>query len=139
MRSVQVSADVFQAIWSARRAGEDDEDAILRRLLRVGNADLSPTQVTENAGWVDARSGTRFPDGFEMYRRYLGREYRARVVNGHWHLNDRKLNVSSMNDLSRAVGTKVENGWVNWKYRTNTGEERRISDLRPPGSVRTHA
>lgn len=35
MRSVQVSTDVYAAIWSKRQASEDSEDAILRRLLQI--------------------------------------------------------------------------------------------------------
>jgi hypothetical protein len=34
-RDIQVSTDVYAAIWAARHPGEHTEDAILRRLLAV--------------------------------------------------------------------------------------------------------
>jgi hypothetical protein len=34
-RDIQVSTDVYAALWAARRPGEDNEDAILRRVLAV--------------------------------------------------------------------------------------------------------
>jgi hypothetical protein len=34
-RDIQISTDVFSAIWAARKPGENNEDAILRRLLAV--------------------------------------------------------------------------------------------------------
>lgn len=35
MRSISISTEVFARIWAQRIAGEEDEDAILRRLLGV--------------------------------------------------------------------------------------------------------
>ena len=34
-RDIQVSTDVYAALWAARKPGEDNEDAILRRVLAV--------------------------------------------------------------------------------------------------------
>lgn len=39
MRNIQVSTDVFAAIWKKRQDGEQNEDAILARLLGVKMAE----------------------------------------------------------------------------------------------------
>jgi hypothetical protein len=40
-RDIQVSTDVYAALWAARKPGEDSEDAILRRVLAV------PTEASQ--------------------------------------------------------------------------------------------
>lgn len=40
MRSIRVDTDVFAAIWSRRKAGENAENDILRRLLLSDSTDL---------------------------------------------------------------------------------------------------
>jgi hypothetical protein len=44
VRTIQVSMDTFAAIWADRRAGENSEDAILRRKF---NIEAAPTNVQE--------------------------------------------------------------------------------------------
>ena len=41
MRSIEISTEVFAEIWSRRISGEEDENAILTRLLGVKNASES--------------------------------------------------------------------------------------------------
>lgn len=41
MRTIQISTEVFAKIWSHRTEGEEDEDAILRRLLGLTNQHAS--------------------------------------------------------------------------------------------------
>ncbi|THD35379.1 MAG: hypothetical protein E7773_13150 [Sphingomonas sp.] len=132
MRNVSISIDVFHAIWAAREQGENDEDAILRRLLKVAGGASIPAQgiLQQGRSWTDKRYGVEFPHGFEIYRRYLGRDFRAVVMDGRWTLNGREIDVKSINELSQAAGTKTENGWVNWRYRSADGTERKIAELR---------
>jgi hypothetical protein len=137
MRNIQVSTDVFQAIWAARRPREETEDSILRRLLRVGPDERSAAENMKGMeGFRDARFGVVFPEGFEAFRTYMGQEYRAQVRDGHWHVNGRRIDARTINELSAAIGTKTENGWVNWNYRTPSGEILKISALRDPTKVR---
>ena len=137
MRTIQVSPDVFQAIWAGRKPGEDDEDAILRRLLKAGPArpsdDVSSPAVQ---GFIDPSYGVHFPEGFEVFRTYLGRDYRARVVNGHWVIDGTATRASSINQLSSAIGIQTENGWANWEYRAPNGEVKKIGALRDPARIR---
>jgi hypothetical protein len=136
MRAIQVSTDVFQAIWAARKSGEEDEDAILRRLLKIRAAGRSARENGERGGFTDARYGVFFSEGFEIFRTYLGKEFRARVEDGRWVINGQPLKASTINQLSAAIGTSTENGWVNWEYRTPSGEAKKITSLRDPGTIR---
>lgn len=43
MRMIEVSTDVYAKLWAHRLAGEENEDAILRRLLNVAGGDVSMT------------------------------------------------------------------------------------------------
>ena len=128
MRTIQISPDVFQAIWAGRVGGEDDEDTILRRLLAIKPSPVVQSNSTK--AWVDTRSGTRFPEGFQIFRRYLGKNHSAQVFNGEWRVDGRPIRARSVNELSRVIGTKTENAWVNWNYTDPDGQVRKISDLR---------
>ena len=134
MRSIQVSTDVFQAVWAARKAGEDDEDAILRRLLGLTTA---VTQARSSSGrpWIDGQYGITFDHGFEMFRRFKGNEYVAQVADGKWEINGRKVAAKSNNELSKAIGAVGENGWLGWNFRTPSGEVQKIGELRDPGRI----
>jgi hypothetical protein len=134
MRAIQVSADVFQAIWAAREAGEDDEDAVLRRLLNVRTAAHQATGSSGKA-WIDGQYGITFHHGFGMYRRFKGNDYLAQVVDGKWDINGQKVDAKSINELSKAIGAKRENGWMGWNFRTPSGEEKKIHELRDPERI----
>lgn len=45
MRSIEVSTEVFSAIWKNRLPGEESEDAILRRLLTPATAEKDSNKV----------------------------------------------------------------------------------------------
>lgn len=142
MRNIQISTDVFQAIWSARRAGEETEEEILRRVLNIGAAaggaegDGSGNgRSAGGPGFTDQRYGIHFPEGFEIFRTYLGRDYSARVANGSWVLQGTGEAASSLNQLSALVGPQQENAWKNWKYRTASGVILHIAALRNPAQI----
>lgn len=139
MRSVTLSTDVFARIWSLRRAGEDTEDMILRRVLECPSAPNAvslpiPSPQPQN-GLSDSRSGVFFVEGFEVFRVYLGKEYRARVVSGAWMLLNDNRTFGSLNELSRAIGAKTENAWLNWYFIDQSGKRRAASDLRDPNTI----
>jgi hypothetical protein len=111
---VAISPDVFALLWSLRQPGEDDEDAVLRRILtayRVGG-EQSPER---RGGFVDSRHGVVFPPGFEIFRIYRGEHYSAVAKAGKWHLKGTGA-FNSLNQLSRAIGAKTENAWQNWFF-----------------------
>ncbi|MCB2109244.1 MAG: hypothetical protein KDE14_16155 [Rhodobacteraceae bacterium] len=136
-RQILVSTDVYAAVWAARRPGEENEDAVLRRLLQVtttaSNKPLSTDQIARSSitkGFVDPRFGIALPEGFEIFRTYLGVEYRAKAVGGSWLLLNDGQAYPSLNQLSRAVGTKVENAWNNWYFIDSQGMRKLITTLR---------
>lgn len=139
MRSISISTDVFAHLWSLREPGEDTEDAILRRVLKCP---LPPESIAVPAvspqtggGFYDTRHGVFFPEGFEVFRKYLGNEYRARAIGGRWVLlGDGRL-CGSLNELSRAIGAMTENAWVNWFFIDDRGQRRPVSGLRDPSTI----
>jgi hypothetical protein len=142
MRAITVSTDVYARIWSLRMSGEDSEDAILRRVLEcpgeLGDGGVSqafPQNQDALSGVMDRRFGVHFPEGFEIFRNYLGRDYRARASTGNWRLIGSNLRYPSLNELSRGIGAKVENAWMNWFYLDPSGQKRPVSSLRDPSKI----
>ena len=134
MRNIQVSFDVFQAIWSARKPGQDTEDAILRGVFRLPDASKQPQRdITTTVGFHDPRYGVRLDPGFEIFRTYKGKEYRARAVQGFWHWNG--TGYPSLNELNKAIGIAgPENAWKAWFY-TDGSRRRPLSDLRDQSTI----
>jgi hypothetical protein len=137
MRAIQISTDVFQAIWAVRRPGEEDEDAVLRRVLKAGDAQKNDRpQQRSSGGLTDPSYGVHFPEGFEVFRTYLGRDYKARVENGRWVTDGKPIAGSTINQLSAAIGIHRENGWANWEFKTRGGQSKKIGELRDPSRIR---
>ena len=140
MRSITVSTDVFARIWSLRQLGEDTEDAILSRILGcAANPTTASTPSLPGAGLLDSRSGVLFPEDFEIFRTYLGVEYRARITSGKWVLENDGRAFQSLNELSRAIGAKTENAWLNWLYLDERGIRHPVSKLRNPNVIATRS
>ena len=137
MRSINVSTEVFAAIWAARQPGEETEDDILRRVLGGKKPILKPRQDTsvDGSGFRDRRYDVHFSEGFEIFRTYLGKDYRARATNGTWLLLNDGNRYDSLNELSRAIGAKTENAWFNWFFLAPGGEPKRVSDMRDPSRI----
>ena len=132
MRDVQISTEVFAHIWALRQPGEETEDAILRRVLppisRSENENRHAS--SKNTGLPDQRHGVYFPEGFHVFRTYLGNDYNARITKGAWVLEGKSERYRSLNAVSRAIGAGTENAWINWYYRGPDGMRRLVSDLR---------
>ncbi len=136
MRSINVSTDVFARIWANRAPGEETEDAILRRILSQNSLPEPARSIASlSLGLRDRRHNVDFPEGFEIFRRYHGKEHQARAQAGHWLLVTDGKSYGSLNELSQAIGAKVENAWVNWFYLDSHGQRRSVSDLRDPSTI----
>ena len=134
MRSIQVSTDVFAAIWAARMEGEDTEEAILRRLLGVKAVSKAQRDIVVTTGFVDPRFNVVIPPGFEIFRTYLGKDYSARAIGGLWILSETGVGYATLNELSNAIGASKENAWAAWFWMD--GKVRRaVSDLRDPARI----
>ena len=141
MKAITVSTDVFAAIWASREDGEDDEDAVLRRLLECPRADgekagnASDRPVGGGSGGVDdVRNGVYFPQGFEAFRTYKGQHYHAVAENGMWRRVDTGERFPTLNQVNGSIVEGVENVWNgNWRYHDSDGLNRSIDDLRSKG------
>lgn len=132
MRTIQVSTDVFAAIWRDRKKSENSEDDILRRRFK-----LKPrTEVAswrDNPGFYDARYDASWREGEEIFRVYKGGEYRARAQGGKWLLLNNGKHYPTLNALSRAT-VGQENAWKGWFYMS--GNKRRpVAEKRNPTKV----
>lgn len=138
MRTIQISTSVFARIWAARQEGEESENAILNRLLggESAHADTAPPHSSPNVGGHTERSyGVHFPGDFEIFRTYLGQSYRANAVQMGWVLEKDGKTYPTLNELSKAIGAKVENAWANWFYLAPEGQRKPVAALRDPSKV----
>ncbi len=131
-RTITLSTAVFAAIWANRREGEETEDAILRRLLECGDGGhAAGFDDTREGGVYDARNGVHFPEGFELFRNYKRKEYKAIARGGMWVREDTAERFPTLNRLNESIASGNENVWNgNWKYRTANGSFRPIATLR---------
>lgn len=129
MRTIQVSTDVFAAIWKAQVEGEATENEILARKFGL-TAHKAPKTGIGGEGFRDQRYGVTFAEGFEIFRTYLGKDYRAVATVGCLKLVETGELYPSLNELSRAIGAKTENAWMNWYYVDENGDRAQISVLR---------
>ena len=138
MRSLNVSTEVFAAIWAKRQDGEETEDAILKRLLgcshvaTAANVANAGNKVASGGGGVhDSRYGVDFPEGFEILRTYKRRNYVAVAKGGFWVRADNGERYPTLNQLNGSIAAGAENVWNgNWKYKATDGSVRSIGDLR---------
>lgn len=138
MRRIEISTEVFARIWALRKDGEDNEDQVLRRVLLKDYPSFPKAMHSKRpplGGLRDPRFGVVFPEGFQIERTYLGNTFRAVVQNGQWVIDGVEGSFSRLNELSRAIGTKTENAWLNWFYIDDDGKRRPVSDLRDPESI----
>ena len=131
-RTVTVSTAVFAAIWANRREGEETENAILGRMLGCGGeAGANETVAGGDGGVHDSRNNVHFPEGFEVFRNYKRREYKAIARHGVWLREDTGDRYPTLNQLNESIVSGNENVWNgNWKYRTPEGVWRSIDTLR---------
>jgi hypothetical protein len=140
IRQILVSTDVFAALWTKRQAEENSENAILERMLDLPKGPPmppalpgGPIRIASGDGGIHNRMfDVHFPEGFEIFRIYKGRNYSATVQGGRWIMNGQSF--PSLFALSMAIIDSRENPWMHWKFRSAKGHTDFISTLRriPP-------
>jgi hypothetical protein len=145
MRAIQVSTDIFAAIWKAQEPGEVSEDAILRRLLKVVVTPAEPALTMPALperdlkvvpeGFLDPRYDVVIPHGLEIFRTYRGKEYKAQAIQGLWILSSTNVGYGTLNELSGAIGIANENAWTNWFFRDEKGRKTRLTILRDQAKI----
>jgi hypothetical protein len=136
MRTIQVSTEVFAAIWATRRPGEDSENDILHRVLGVHDAPTPKSQAASAPGWKNNRFKVEVPEGFRIERNFKGVDYVAVATGGSWKLSSTGNLYPNITALSEAINTGIENVWANWSYTDSEGTRRPVSDLRDPTTIR---
>lgn len=146
-KTITLSTSVYAMIWANRQAGEETEDAILRRLLGCSNAredtqeenaqededvkDPLGENVDRCGGVYDSRNDVHFPEGFEVFRSYKHRKYKAIARNGFWVREDTGARFPSLNSLNASIVVGPENVWGGtWKYWERAGLCKSIDKLR---------
>src|SRR5882672_188454 len=140
MRTIDISTDVFAALWAARRGNEQTEDDILRTLLKLPPKGpiTEPPHANGKIGFADPRNGLQFPEGFEVFRNYLGTEYRARATGGKWVRVDSGEAYPSLNALNQSVGAKFQNAWRSW-YCIDRGKRKLLHDMRDRSKIHSRS
>jgi hypothetical protein len=139
VRNIQISLDVFQAIWSARKPGQDTEDAILRGLFNIpaGDPNVPERDLLVTVGFHDPRYGVKLEPGFMIYRDYKGKRHTATAVQGFWlSASDGKM-YGTLNELNKSLNIGgAENAWKAWCYDDATsGRRKPLSDLRDQSTI----
>lgn len=130
MRQINVTTDVYASIWASRLPGEDNEDAILSRILKVKGSSMPAPAAPAKVGFRDPRFDITLLEGFEIFRNYKGTEYRANAVGGQWRLTSSGAVFPTLNQLSRAVSGNIENAWRNWYFMGSDGKRHLVEGLR---------
>jgi hypothetical protein len=138
MRMVQVTTDVFAAIWADRQPGEETENDIIARKFGLKlPAQPKDRDIMVTVGWHDPKHGVKLPVGFKIFRTFKNKEYSAQAIQGLWVSSYDGNGYETLNDLSTAIGARGENAWWYWWYNdAETGEAKRVSDLRDPKTIR---
>lgn len=131
-RQIEISTDVFASIWANRQEGEESENDILHRILNDISGKGPSLPSNEEAGGVhDTRNGVYFKEGFEVFRNYKGKQYRAVANAGVWRRADTNETYPSLSALNQSIVSGNENIWNgNWKYHADDGKSHSINMLR---------
>jgi len=139
-RTIEISTDVFAAIWAARKDGEETENEILQRLLSSDEKTSCNKALTTPSGkingYFDKRNKVHFEEGFTAFRTYKGKLYTAVATRGKWVLAGENTSFPSLNKLNESIVKSAENIWNgNWTYVDNDQknysiDKKRIDALR---------
>jgi hypothetical protein len=131
MRAINITTDVYAAIWAARQPGEDTENDVLARLLNACSpAARAISPAADRVGFRDSRFDMTLPEGFEIFRNYKGTEYRAKAIGGRWVRQDTGVSYPTLNQLSLATSGNTENAWRNWYFADRDGHRHLVEKLR---------
>lgn len=138
MRTIQIDFDVHRAIENERHGFGETENAALRRLLNLGDSPVSEAKkanISANSGGSWFGKGVELPHGTEIRMEYNGQEFRGRIENGFWKVNDKTTTSPSDAAGSAALTKDGErpslNGWIYWEIkRPFDSSWRRLKSLR---------
>jgi hypothetical protein len=110
MRLIEVDFDIHRLIELERRGFEETENAVLRRLLKLGEpAAPKLQQAKPMRGWT--KGGLTLPHGTELRMEYNGLLHLGRIVDGAWEVEGHR--ETSPSGAANAVARSKEGGPVN--------------------------
>lgn len=116
MQTIDIDFDVFKALTARRTSEQVTHNDVLRVLLRLPPAQLSPANPSEQASGPDwIAKGVRFPVGTEFRARYKGKIVTGHVDAGALLVNGERFDSPSAAAIS-ITGNSV-NGWAFWECR----------------------
>ncbi len=99
--------------------------------LKAHNEEEAAPVPDESGGVYDTRNNVHFSEGFEIFRTYKRKEYRAIARNGSWVRQDTGDQFPTLNKLNRSITPGRESVWSGvWRYITEDGSNRSIHVLR---------
>ena len=156
LRRIEIDFAVHKKIEEARRSFSDSPNAVLRRLLNIGDDEQSSERLMpignepeEVPGfksarpWLDEDSeqpwwgkGVTLPHGTEVQMEYRGRRYSGVIRNGRWLVEGERFGSPSAaaSGVARTKDGKRTNldGWRYWFVRRPMDEDWiPINQLRP--------
>jgi hypothetical protein len=136
-KTITISTEVFAAIWADRKAGEESEDAMLRRKYELPKeaGPESQRDLIVQVGYHDPRFGVRLDHDFQIFRTYKGVRYTARAVQGNWILENTGQGYISLHQLNQAVRRGNENAWNVWFYIDENGRRQPVSKKRDQSKI----
>lgn len=118
VRAIQLSDSTYAALWAKWEEGDDGEEGVIRKLLGLKDKPVAAAPAEgQGKGLTDARFGVFFPEGFEIFRVFKGREVKAVVRDGIWFNITTNRVATSLNQLSAHIGAPTENAWRGWYYK----------------------
>jgi len=86
-------------------------------------------------GYSEPKFDVHFTEGEEIFRHYIGVEYRAIATKGKLLLLNNKTVYGSLNQLNEAIVSGRENAWGAWEI-VRSGRPQKVSELRNQKKVR---
>lgn len=87
MRTIEIDFDIHKLIEAERQSFSEVPNTVLRRLLKLENADVPESQPSlspdpDRGAWI--WKGVKLPAGTELRMEYRGKEHRGVIQNSAW-------------------------------------------------------
>jgi len=137
-RMIEIDFDVHKRIENERRGFDEPPNAVLRRLLGLGEPPSSTAashpKSRPSRSWSD--KGVILQDGTATRMNYNNRTYEGKIMEGKWVIGDKAFDSPSAAAggvaITKGGKSTLLNGWIYW-YVRRPGDDNwaLLKDLRP--------
>jgi hypothetical protein len=118
-RTVEIDFDVHKKIEMARESFSQTDNAVLRRLLNIGDKAKPLEADRRDAGRPWSGKGVFLPHGTQLRMDYNGRSHSGEIVEGRWHVEGGIYGSPSAAAVGVAKNKAGEpitslDGWLYW-------------------------